>query len=105
MKKLLISLVLVLGFASHAWGIDLMWDDPNPPEVGVYEYQAEFVDVNGQLAANPIVPNDQWVEITLPGGTYTVTVKAHSLWGWSDPSAPLSFTKQKPDAPINLRIE
>jgi len=105
MKKIIILLALMLLISTNAWSAaKLVWDDPNPPEVGVYEYQADFVDSNGQLVANPIIPNDTWVEITLPMGTYTVTVRAHSIWDWSDPSDPLTFTKTKPDKPFNIKI-
>jgi hypothetical protein len=99
----LISLVLVGGVGWAAQ--NLVWDDPNPPEAGVYEYQAEFVNDNGQMVANPIVPKGTWIEVTVPAGTYIVTVKAHNIWAWSDPSEPFTFTKNKPLAPVNLRFE
>jgi hypothetical protein len=84
---------------------DLVWDDPNPVSAGGYEYQAEFVDSNGQMVANPIVPKGTWVEITLAAGTYTVTVKPHNDWEWGPSSEPLTFTKNSLQPVINLRIQ
>jgi hypothetical protein len=106
MKKVLVFVIAL--FLLSAVGVsakDLVWDDPNPVAVGVYEYQAEFVDSNGQMVANPIVPKGVWVSITIPAGTYTVVVKAHNIWDWSAPSAPLTFDKVTPEPVINLRIE
>jgi hypothetical protein len=105
MKRLFIALALVLMLSTSAFGAKLVWDDPNPASAGVYEYQAEFVDSNGQMVANPIVPLGEWVTIIVPDGDYSVSVRAYNLWGPSVPSASISFTKKNPDAPINLRIE
>ena len=40
---------------------------------------------------------------SVPNGTYTLTVAACNMWGFSS-TAPFSFSKQIPSAPAGLRI-
>ena len=40
---------------------------------------------------------------SVPNGTYTLTVAACNMWGCSS-TAPFSFSKQVPAAPVGLRI-
>ena len=109
MKKFLMTVsvfcFLVIACVGMAYAERLlMWDDPNPDSVGVYEYQAEFVNANGQLVANPVVPKGTWVTIDIPDGKYTVTVKAHNDWDQSIPSDPFDFTKSAPKKVVNIRL-
>jgi hypothetical protein len=74
MKKLVVLLMVLLLATPVLAARNLVWDDPNPDSMGVFEYQAEFMNSNNQIVANPVVPKGQWIEVTVPQGTYTVTV-------------------------------
>ena len=107
MKKLYLSMIvfclLLIASASMSFAQDvvLMWDDPNP--VGVVDLFQ--VEMDGQIVAD-IVPTDTtYSVIVLADGQHTARVRAHSIWGWSDFSAPFDFTKGVPSGAVNLRLE
>ncbi len=106
MKKILLAIVVFTFMAVSVVGAaNLVWDHPNADLQGVIDYRANFTDSNGLPVANPIVPRGEWVPISLPYGSYVVTVQARNVWGWSGESVPLSFKNEIPDSPINLRVE
>jgi hypothetical protein len=87
MKRLFIALALVLMLSA------------------VDKFQVEIVDSNNVIVANPEVTVGEWVIVSLPNGNYVARVRAGNIWGWSDYSDPLDFTKVLPDAPQNIRLE
>lgn len=69
--------------------------------------------IQGLPAINVVVPattnTDGSVQLhydlaTLVNGTYTVTATATTLWGTSAASAPFTFSKALPVAPLSLSV-
>ena len=77
----------------------LIWD-ANPSAENVDSYE---VELNGDVADTVDVP--EYDLTSLPDGHYTVRIRAHNMWGWSDFSNPFDFTKIVPSVPVGIALD
>ena len=100
MKTLILILMLVL-FPVFCFAAPFLVCDP---QAGVNKYILEINTVEmPELAAEP----DGSIRYDLAGiaeGDFIVRLKAGNIWGWSQYSDPLDFTKTLPQTPLNLRV-
>lgn len=105
MKKLLISLLIVLLPFSLAFGANVLTCDPTSDDVEWYEIVLDGAAVQFIAA----VDKDghkvlEWPLPTLASGSHTVKVLAANKWGKSD-WAVLEFNTQIPGACTGIKIE
>ena len=85
-------------------GIDVMvyliWD-ANPSSENVDTYEVDFD--NGAIVDTVTVP--EYDLSALPDDNYTVRIRAHNTWGWSDYSSPFDFTKNVPSVPVGIALD
>ncbi|MHA2068614.1 MAG: fibronectin type III domain-containing protein [Candidatus Thorarchaeota archaeon] len=99
-KVLIVCCLIFIGSVSLAFAeVRLTWDE-SPAIYNVDLYQ---VELDGQVVAD-VVPNT-FTLVNISDGPHTARVRAHNVWGWSEFSDPLDFTKALPAVPQNIRLE
>lgn len=118
MKKTLLAALLVFALVVPAMAVNLMWDDPNPYEVGVQGYKvywqlsdgsgtAKVADVQGQGNTHVTINDTNFVY----GVSYDYWVTAYNAVGESANSQSISNTRpwpsgdpQVPGAPTGIQF-
>lgn len=108
MKKL--ALLALLLFATPAWAGPFVICDPYPPGAVPTKFQVTYDGVTTEVPYIEAVFDGETKAVLkdlagIPMGAHAVTAKACDIWGCTDDSVPLEFTKELLSVPFGLGLE
>lgn len=101
MKTLLLTLILIFAFVGTAFAVPFLVCDPQT-DTDKYILEINTVEMPPLTAEA-----DGSIRYDLAGiaeGDFIARLKAGNIWGWSNYSDPLDFTKALPQTPMGLRV-